>query len=103
MASGSSSLPSSSLVALVYSAVLSFSCLAVLGGLELPPHHLLQCAAAARLEVPIFQSSSCHPLAQGTFYPLLEGFFPLVLVVFIVLTVGLVPQRFYALSSRVLS
>ena len=100
MASGSSSLPSSSLVALVYFVVLSFFRLAVLGGLELPPHHLLRGAAAARLEVPIFQSSSCHPLAQGTFYPLLEGFFSLV---FTVLTVGLAPQRFYALCSLVLS
>ena len=63
-------------------------CLAVLGDLQPPPHHLLRGAAAFRLEVPIFQSSSRHPLAQGTFYPLVEGFFSLV---FTVLTVGLAP------------
>ena len=58
------------LVALVYFAVLSLSSLAVLGVSQAPPHHLLRGAAVTCLEVPIFQSSSYHPLAQGTFYPL---------------------------------
>ena len=91
MATGSSSPSSSYPEALVYLAVLSLSSLAVLGGFQSPPHHLLRGAAVSRLEVPILQSSRCHPLVQGTFYPLLEGFFSLV-IYFFQTTVGLVPS-----------